>query len=107
MTTKSEYCQYLTKTFEEAPAVDKLVWEFIEPLQDEMSSLTYATTIQNLHVVTTLNPQLLTMTCKLISLHYAVVYYNHKKISAFDKEAEICRELNQFKEALQFQLWAP
>lgn len=106
MNTKAQQIQLLIESSFKDSTLEA-PWEFIAPIEDEVTTITYAATEKNIHAVVSVSESFLTMTCKLISLGYSVLYYSHKKISTPDAEAEINKELIRLKNAFEFQTLAP
>lgn len=106
MSAKVQQIQLLIESSFKNSALE-IPWELIAPLEEEVTTITYATTQEDIHAVVSISDSFLTMTCKLISLGYSVLYYSHKKISAPDAEAEINKELIRLKSAFEFQTLAP
>lgn len=98
---------FIDNVFKSDTLLPAFGWEVIPPLQEELSTVTIGATIAPFHAVVSLNPDMLTMTCKIITVDYLVVYYNHKKISAPTFDTEINKELFSLKEAIEYQILAP
>lgn len=98
---------FIDNVFKSDTLLPAFGWEVIPPLQEEFSTVTIGTTVGPFHAVVSLNPDMLTMTCKIITVDYLVVYYKHEKISVQTFDTEINKELVSLKQAMEYQMLAP